>query len=166
VKKENKILTILRNLDIIVASVVLVILIILTSAGVVFRYIVGSPFTWLEEVQLACMVWIVFAAGGAAFSTGNHVVIEMVVDLLPQKAQIVVGWLISIVVVITLGYLFKQSLGFLEIFMRSGRSTPMLHIPYLYIYAIAPISFVVMVVSWFYSIIKGVKSEVKEAMES
>jgi TRAP-type C4-dicarboxylate transport system permease small subunit len=165
-KKENKILSVLGNLDIIVAAVVLVILIILTTAGVIFRYIIGSPFTWLEEVQLACMVWIVFAAGGAAFRTGNHVAIEMVVDLLPQKAQKVVNVLISVVVVLTLGYLFIQSIGYLEIFMRSGRSTPMLHIPYLLIYGIAPFSIVVMIVSWFYSLATGVKSEAKEAMDT
>jgi TRAP-type C4-dicarboxylate transport system permease small subunit len=164
-KKENKVLSVLGNLDIIVASVVLVILIILTTAGVIFRYIIGSPFTWLEEVQLACMVWIVFAAGGAAFRTGNHVAIEMVVDMMPKKAQKVVEVLISVVVVLTLVYLLVQSFGFLSIFMRSGRSTPMLHIPYLFIYGIAPVSFVVMIVSWFYSLATGVKSEAKEAMD-
>jgi TRAP-type C4-dicarboxylate transport system permease small subunit len=164
-KKENKVLSVLGNLDIIVAAVVLAILIILTTAGVIFRYIIGSPFTWLEEVQLACMVWIVFAAGGAAFRTGNHVAIEMVVDMMPKKAQKVVEVLISVVVVLTLVYLLVQSFGFLSIFMRSGRSTPMLHIPYLFIYGIAPVSFVVMIVSWFYSLVTGVKSEAKEAMD-
>ena len=68
-KKQNSLKTILGNLDIIVASVTLIVLIALTFAGVVMRYIVGQPFTWLEEVQLFCMVWIVFAAGGAAFRT-------------------------------------------------------------------------------------------------
>jgi TRAP-type C4-dicarboxylate transport system permease small subunit len=164
-KKENKVLSVLGNLDIIVAAVVLAILIVLTTAGVIFRYIIGSPFTWLEEVQLACMVWIVFAAGGAAFRTGNHVAIEMVVDMMPKKAQKVVEILISVVVVLTLVYLLVQSFGFLSIFMRSGRSTPMLHIPYLFIYGIAPVSFVVMIVSWFYSLVTGVKSEAKEAMD-
>ena len=165
-KKENKFLSFLSNLDIWIAAVVLSILIILTFAGVIWRRVFGSPFTWLEEVQLACMVWIVFAAGGAAFRTGNHVAIEMVYDMLPKKAQKVVSILISVVLVLTLGYLFMQSLGFLQIFMKSGRSTPMLHIPYLYIYGIAPVSFVVMIVSWFYSLAKGVKSEAKEALDA
>lgn len=165
-KKENKFLSFLSNLDIWIAAVVLSILIILTFAGVIWRRVFGSPFTWLEEVQLACMVWIVFAAGGAAFRTGNHVAIEMVYDMLPKKAQKVVSILISVVLVLTLGYLFMQSLGFLQIFMKSGRSTPMLHIPYLFIYGIAPVSFVVMIVSWFYSLAKGVKSEAKEALDA
>ena len=68
-KNKSSLTTILGNLDIVVAGAALIVLIVLTFAGVVMRYIVGQPFTWLEEVQLFCMVWIVFAAGGAAFRT-------------------------------------------------------------------------------------------------
>lgn len=82
--KKNK-LSFLANLDVIIASVILALLIVLTFAGVIWRYIFHAPFTWLEEVQTSCMVWITFAAAGAAFRTGNHVAIEMIVDLMPKK---------------------------------------------------------------------------------
>lgn len=72
-KKENKASAILMNLDIVVASIILAILIVLTFLGVVWRYIFNAPFTWLEEVQTSCMVWVVFAGAGAAFRSGNHV---------------------------------------------------------------------------------------------
>lgn len=165
-KQGNKIRAVLWNLDTIVASIVLAILIVLTFAGVPFRYILGAPFTWLEEVQLACMVWIVFAAAGAAFRSGNQVAIEMIVDLMPKKMQKVVEVLISIVVLAVLGFLFYQSLGYINVFLKSGRATPMLKIPYSLIYGIAPVSYVLMVISHFYAVIKGVKSEAKEALDS
>ncbi len=59
---------IVMNLDIIVASAALVVLVVLTFLGVIMRYLVGQPFTWMEELQLFCMVWIVFAAGGRSLS--------------------------------------------------------------------------------------------------
>lgn len=155
----------LWNLDTIVASVVLAILIVLTFAGVPFRYLLGAPFTWLEEVQLACMVWIVYAGAGAAFRAGNQVAIEMIVDLMPKSIQKIMEIFISVVVLVVLGYLFYQSLGYISIFLRSGRSTPMLKIPYSVIYGIAPVSFVLMVISYFYALFRGVKSEAKEAVE-
>lgn len=164
-KKNNKVLSILGNLDFIVAGVMLTILIILTFLGVIWRYAFKAPFTWLEEVQLACMVWIVFAAAGAAFRTGNHVAIEMIVDMLPGKLQKAADVLISCVVVIVIGYLFIQSIGFIQMFLKSGRSTSMLKIPYAVIYGIAIISYVDMIFSYFYGLIKGVKSEAKEAAE-
>lgn len=161
----NKLKNVLCSLDTIVASIVLAILIILTFAGVPFRYILGTPFTWLEEVQLACMVWIVFAAAGAAFRAGNQVAIEMIVDLMPKKMQKAVTVFISVVVLAVVGYLFYQSLGYINVFLKSGRATPMLKIPYALIYGIAPVSYVLMVISYFYALIKGVKSEAKEALD-
>ena len=165
-KKDKKLSSFLGNLDVWVASAVLVILVVLTFAGVIWRRAFGNPFTWLEEVHLACIVWIVFAAGGAAFRYGNHVAIEMIVDMLPKKVQKACEILISVVVVAVIAYLFWQSICFIGIFAKSGRSTPMLHIPYMAIYGIAPVSYIVMIVSWFYALIKGVKSEAKEAIEN
>ncbi len=164
-KKHSKLGSVLWNLDVIVASIVLAILITLTFIGVPFRYIMGSPFTWLEEVQLACMVWIVFCAAGAAFRNGNQVAIEMVVDMMPKKLQKVVEVLISVVVVAVIGYMFYQSIGYISVFVKSGRATPMLKIPYALIYGIAPVSFVLMIVSYFYALFHNVKSEAKEALD-
>jgi len=161
--KSRIALKILGSLDIALASVMLIILVALTFAGVIMRYLIGRPFTWLEEVQLACMVWIVFAAGGAAFRTGNHVAIEILVDALPEKLQKMMKYVIGLVVVFVLGSLFIQSIGFIRLFVSSGRSTSMLKIPYALIYGIAPVSYIFMLISYFYSAAAGVKSEAKEA---
>ncbi|MDY2812354.1 MAG: TRAP transporter small permease [Dorea sp.] len=165
-KKKNKGLSFFVNLDVIIASLILAILIVLTFAGVIWRYIFKAPFTWLEEVQTACMVWITFAAAGAAFRTGNHVAIEMIVDLMPKKVQKVVEVMISVIVMIVLGFLFVQTIPYLQIFLESGRSTSMLHIPYILIYGISLFAYADMAISFIYSIIHGVKSEAKEAADS
>jgi TRAP-type C4-dicarboxylate transport system permease small subunit len=163
--EENKfsLKSCLANLDLMIAGTVLAILIVLTFAGVIWRYFLGKPFTWLEEVQTACMVWIVFSAAGAAFRMGNHVAIEMIVDLMPRALQKVMTILISVVVVTVLGYLFDKTIGFIQIFLRSGRATSMMKIPFWLIYGIAIPAYIDMIVSYFYSIWKGVKSEAKEA---
>ncbi len=165
-KKDSKILFMLANLDIVIASAILAILILLTFLGVIWRYVLNAPFTWLEEVQTSCMVWIVFAGAGAAFRSGNHVAIEMIVDLMPERMQKVMEGVISAVVVIVIGYLFIQSLGFIQVFIKSGRSTSMLHIPYKYVYGIAILSYIDMVISYFYGMLTGVKSEAEEAADS
>ena len=163
--EENKfsLKSCLANLDLMIAGTVLAILIVFTFAGVIWRYFLGKPFTWLEEVQTACMVWIVFSAAGAAFRMGNHVAIEMIVDLMPKALQKVMTILISAVVVAVLGYLFDKTIGFIQIFLRRGRATSMMKIPFWLIYGIAIPAYIDMIVSYFYSIWKGVKSEAKEA---
>lgn len=59
-----------------IASIALVILVGCTFAGVI-AHVVGKPFGWIEEIQAAFIVWVVFAAGGAAYRTGNHSAIEI-----------------------------------------------------------------------------------------
>ena len=145
----------MKNLDVYVSSVIMIILIVITFLGVVFRYIVGNPFTWLEEVQLMCMVWIGFLSAGAAFRTGSHIAIEMVVDALPKSAQKVVNWLIRIIVLLVLSYLFKQCIGYFLLFIKNGRLTPVLRIPYSAVYFVAPLSCALMILSYISYEIKG-----------
>ncbi|MCI9155490.1 MAG: TRAP transporter small permease [Lawsonibacter sp.] len=149
VKKDNKALNLLSQLDILVACIALTILIVCTFVGVPVRYIPFiRPFTWLEEVQSACLVWIVFGAAGAAFRTGSHVAIEMIVERLPVAIQKVFQIFIALVVAVVIGFLFYQSLGFIQMFLKSGRATSMLKIPYSLIYTICPISFILQIVSF------------------
>lgn len=163
--EKNKFLKFLGNIDIIVAGIMLAILIILTFLGVIYRYVLAAPFTWLEEVQTSCLVWIVFSAAGPAFRYGNHVAIEMFVDLMPKGMQKVMTVLISCVVVVVLAYLFKETVGFIAIFARSGRATSMLKIPFSWVYGIALFSYVDLLISYFYSLYANVKSEAKEAIK-
>lgn len=154
----------LGNLDVAVAAIMLIILVSLTFGGVIMRYVVGNPLTWLEEVQLACMVWIVFAAGGAAFRTGSHVAIEILVDTFPDGLQRAMKYFIGAIMVLIIGYLFIQSLGFVGLFLSTGRSTSMLKIPYALIYGIAPVSYIAMLVSYFYTVYAGEEPETAEVM--
>lgn len=155
---KKKILGFLANLDIAVAGVALVTLVTLTFMGVFMRYFMSKPFTWLEEVQLWCMVWVVYVSAGAAFRTGNHIAIEMLVDLFPHKIQRIVEIFIAAIVFSVLGYLFVQSVGFVELFIMNGRTTNMLNIPYTLIYGAIPISTLSMIISYGISLYKEVKS--------
>ncbi|MBR1920732.1 MAG: TRAP transporter small permease subunit, partial [Kiritimatiellae bacterium] len=74
---------------------------------------------------------------GKASAVPPHPAIEMIVDLMPEKMQKAMNWIISVIVVIVIGFLFKQSLGFIQVFLRSGRSTSMLKIPYAWVYGIS-----------------------------
>ena len=103
---------------------------------------------------------------GKASAVPPQPAIEMIVDLMPEKMQKAMNWIISVIVVIVIGFLFKQSLGFIQVFLRSGRSTSMLKIPYAWVYGISIVAYIDMIISYFYSVFKGVKSEAKEAVSS
>ena len=75
----------LCNLDFIIAGIALAVLVLVTFVGVFARYFAGMPFAWEEEFQLACFVWITFLGVGAAFRSGSHVAIELLVERMPER---------------------------------------------------------------------------------
>lgn len=53
----------LRQIDIGISVIALVLLIAVTFAGVIFRYVFSKPFSWQEEVQLALIIMGYFFRG-------------------------------------------------------------------------------------------------------
>ena len=144
----KKFLDILNKVEVAGASLVLEGLIAFTFVGVPMRYLMSHPFTWEEELQLACMVWITFLAAPAAFRSKSHVAIEIVVDALPAGLRKVAEVLIAVIVYAVLIYFLFRSRNFIEVMLKTNRKTPILMIPYSWIYSIAPVSIVLMLISY------------------
>lgn len=135
------------NLDFIITGIALVILISCTIWGVVRRYILGAPIIWLEEIQMGCIVWIVFIGAGAVFRSGGHVAIEILVEVLPRQAQKVIHILTSLFVGGLLVYLMMMGGALTRQMAESFRMTSILRIPYTYIYGAMPVGCFLMLVN-------------------
>jgi TRAP-type C4-dicarboxylate transport system permease small subunit len=147
--KKNPWLKILCNLDLFIASIAMVVLTLVTAAGVFMRYIAKNPILWQEEVQAFCQVWMIFLGASVAFRAGSIVAIEMFVDSLPEKGQRIMGYVIDVVVLFVLTFLMVKSHAYIsQVFGQSGRPTPILRIPYTLIYGIAPYGCALMMVSY------------------
>lgn len=137
------------NVDLLLGSAILIGLVLITSISVFMRYILKSPLLWQEEVSAFCQVWLVFLGGSVAFRTGGIVAIEIVVDAIRPRLRRYFEYLIDFVVVFTLTYLALQSRAYIvQVFLRSGRATPILRIPYATLYGIAPYGCVLMLLSY------------------
>lgn len=152
----KKIINALVKVEIIAAGAILVALILCTFGGVIMRYCFSKPFTWEEEFQLACMVWITFLAASVAFHTRSHVAIEILVDMFPKRLQQVVEVFIFLVMWGIMGYFFFRSIDFINVIASTSRKTPILKIPYAWIYGVAPVSIVLMMISYTYMTIQDV----------
>ncbi len=161
----RKLMDILVKLEIAAASVILTALILCTFSGAIMRYCFNHPYTWEEEFQLACMVWITFLGAPAAFHTKSHVAIEILVDMFPQKLQQVMDVLIAVAVWVILLYFFFRSVDFIAVIASTHRSTPMLKIPYAWIYGIAPVSAVLMLVSYTYMTVLDIREKMAPRQE-
>lgn len=155
---------VLLNLDVVIASAAMVMLVGLTFAGVIARYIIGAPFGWTEEVQAALIVWVVFGAAGAAFRTANHAAIEIFYEMFPAVVRKILDVFILIVSIITLLFLAKTSIDYINVFAATGRTTAVLHLSYIMIYCITPVSCVWQVFN--YVLVNFFHYSEKEVIES
>ena len=157
--KKGKLAKILGNLDVSIACVMLAGLIVLTFAGVLKRYIFRDPIAWMEELQPLLFLWVVFLAAGAAFRTGGHVAIEIVVDALPKKVGKVIERIDVVIELLILAYLTWQSCVFYAQCVTTSKVTLFLQIPYSLAYVILPVGCVLMIISVICKEISDIRAE-------
>jgi TRAP-type transport system small permease protein len=59
----------------------------ITIASVWYRYALNAPVSWSEQVCRILFVWSVFAGAAVLYRNALHIVIDMFVLMLPQRAQ-------------------------------------------------------------------------------
>ena len=138
----KKTVRIAANLDMGIAVISLAALIAVTFINVIMRRCFNRPFMWQEEVQLWLIVWVVCYGSSAAFRSGGHVVVDMVIEMLPDVLQNVVKWIVWLIVTGVMGYLLYSNIIYLEQLFTTNRVTNILKIPYGFIYSAFPVSIV------------------------
>lgn len=144
----------IKNIDFLISGLCLVGLVTLTILGVVMRYAVNSPLTWLEEVQMLLIIWLSFFGGSAAFRLQNHVAIEILVDLLPKKLQKVIEVFIVLIVSAVLLFLVIRGYDFVARLAGARRLSNVLRIPYALVYSAVPIGGALMLINFWVAEIK------------
>lgn len=117
------------NIDLIVSGLCIVALVGLTGLGVVMRYALRSPLSWLEEVQILLFVWVAFFGASVAFRFGGHIAIEAVVELFPVRWQRVVAVFDAVLTAAVLILVFYWEFSRGMTLTRTGRATSILNIP-------------------------------------
>lgn len=115
-----------------------VVMICVTLAQVVFRYLVGAPLAWSEELARYCFVWIVFLGAAVGLSRGYHLGVDLFVAMLPPKMQRGLEALTNILIASFAATVIYASLPVLNLnmFQRS----PALGFQMSYIYIAIPVS--------------------------
>ena len=151
---------VLGNLDLYFMVILLACLIVLTVGGVLKRYILRNPISWLEEIQALLFMWITFIGGSAAFRYASHVSIEILVDSLPKKIGGLIERFYVLLQLLILGYLCYQEFTYYFQLISTGKVTNLLRIPYSVAYLALPIGGVLMLVSMLWAsyqqFVKGV----------
>ena len=146
--RQSIVWKILKNLDIVLAGLILGILVVVTFSGVIMRYIFNAPFVWQQEVQLTCFLWLSYLGVGVAFLTGSHVAVDIFVDSFPEKIKEIIGTMAYVITCLVLIYFLLQCNQLLIQMYETKKMTSILHVPYCAVYAVVPIGCVLMIVDY------------------
>ncbi len=80
-------------------------MLIVVLLGVFFRYVMGDPFQWTEELARFLMLWGAFLAMNLAMRSEEHIKIDFVIKSIPRAVQSAVGILVDLLVGCFLVYL-------------------------------------------------------------
>src|SRR4051794_8044698 len=75
-----------RVADVLVAALLLVAVAVI-FAQVVFRYVINSPSSWLDEFAVLVFAWMIFLGAAIAQRGDSHIAMSTLVRLLPAPAQ-------------------------------------------------------------------------------
>jgi TRAP-type C4-dicarboxylate transport system permease small subunit len=106
-------------------------------AGVFFRYVLGDPLSWTEEVSRYLMIWLGFLATGLALREGGHVAIDAVIERFPRALR---RWTIFFTRVLCMVFLITVVItGAMLVQRVATQTTPVLDISLAWAYAAIPV---------------------------
>lgn len=130
------------NLEEIIISFFLFVMVGVISVNVILRLTVHLSFSWLEEVSYFCFAWVIFVGASAAYKRSLHGGIDLLVRLFPEKVRKFVSMLSTILILIIcialtlLSYQYAVGSG--------SKVTPVLYISYFWVDLSAVVGFALM----------------------
>ncbi|WP_081758986.1 TRAP transporter small permease [Thioalkalivibrio sp. HK1] len=110
-------------------------LILLTGSvlwGVLTRYITERPAVWTTELSGILFTWVVFIGAMTAWRSHRHIKVTLLTDLLPCKLRTIVSKIGDGIVFAFLA--FVTYLSFSMMLKGASRPSPVLDIPFSYVY--------------------------------
>ena len=119
-----------RVLDAMVATIAAVAVaatVVITCLAVFFRYVLDDALPWPEEIDGYLLIWISFLGAYLAARSGQHLGVDLVVDMLPRAGQRVLRSLIDLCLVALFGLILFYSLRWIS--FSGGREIMTAEIP-------------------------------------
>jgi TRAP-type C4-dicarboxylate transport system permease small subunit len=135
------------------AAAALVAVVLLTVGGIVNRYLLEGSAAWLPELSGILFAWVVFLGAGAAWKRGMHIAIDAGVRYLPVPAQAAVRRAVELLLIAFLAYALYLSVAIT--ISSHARVTPVLRIPFSWVYAAAAAGFALMLLRKLAALVRG-----------
>ncbi|MBP1935004.1 TRAP transporter small permease [Ammoniphilus resinae] len=139
-------------------GLILIVMMVLILAQVYFRFFTESSLTWSEELSRFLMIWMTFLGSAVALRRNEHIQI----DNLLKTNKLSNGARKGILIlrgVLMIAFLVSMFYGTLTLMQITGfQKSPSMQISMTYVYAVIPISSLLMVIYAIRELVKSIRS--------
>lgn len=129
----------------VVSASLLLFTVVVTLVNVTMRYVLAESIVWADEAARAGFIWLTFLGAALAVAGNAHLAIDTLVEQVPPPVRRV------LVAFATAGALAFFALlligGYEQVVGNLAQLSPALRVPLGYLYAVVPISAVLMAVN-------------------
>ena len=134
----------LNNFEEIIAGVALVVMVGLVVYGILNRYVLERPSVWAPELAGLFFTWAVFLGAAAAWKRNMHISIDFIATRMSPRVQSVIRVATDVIILIFLAY--ATYLATRLSISSHTRLSPVLRVPFTFVYAGAVLAFASMLV--------------------
>jgi TRAP-type transport system small permease protein len=131
----------LEAVVLLVAGSAFVLIAALIVGQVFMRYVLAAPPIWTEELTRYVFVWLAWLSAAVVFRQGQHVTIDALANVIPERLKGVHDILVRMICVAVLLFLLRYGIEALQ--FATNRSAA-LNITMIYVYASAPVASFIM----------------------
>jgi TRAP-type C4-dicarboxylate transport system permease small subunit len=124
--------------------------------GVFSRYIMQSPFMWIEEVARYLLVWMGFTAINIALRQNRHIKVEIIAKLVPAAVAKIIGYLVDALIACFFIVLLQQ--GYL-LTVNNMMAAATCHLSMSWILIAVPAAAALSLIQLFLGVVKKIFSE-------
>lgn len=136
---------IIRAVDIVAYSLLTIatcIMVVSIFLQVVFRYVVGNPLFWSEEISRYAFIWVVFIGASIATKRGSHIGVDYFTALLNDRQRYYLGIVVSVLLLFFCATVVASSVPLIE--SNLTQKSPAVRITMAYIFLAIPVGFSMM----------------------
>lgn len=103
-----------RYLEEVIAMLLLIGIVGVSSMGVFNRYVLSQPFAWTEPLARYLLIWLTFFGAAVAVKQDLHMAVELFTDRIPPRVLAAISALGRVMQIALFGYLVYFGWGMVE----------------------------------------------------
>jgi TRAP-type transport system small permease protein len=70
-------------------------IVLITLAAVWWRYVLGNPLSWVEQVSNMIFIWVVFVGSAVLYRQNLHIGVDVFLGMLSEKNRTIWKWVVE-----------------------------------------------------------------------